>query len=39
MQMNLYSDFEGYLYYGELLFHLYKYKQMETIQKNLSAEG
>ena len=39
MQMNIFSDSDGYLYYNELLFYLYKYKQLEFVNKNLSNEG
>ena len=39
MQMNLFSDLDGFIYYNELLFHLMKFKQLDSINKDLSEEG
>ena len=39
MQMNIFSDLEGYLYYGELLFNLYKLKQLKDTNEDPTSEG
>ena len=39
MQMNIFSDMDGYLYYGELLFNLYKLKQLKDTNEDPNSEG
>lgn len=39
MQMNIYSDANGYVYYHQILFYFMKNCMMKKITENLSAEG